>query len=147
VSYSRRRRPKYKLMKEIQILPIPCLHDLYPPRDPRPPPLHLEFTYIHLISGLRWSRCRSYPPSPTNPQEPPRKVLQRLQALGHCQLACRRHHENELFLLELRAHTMAISAVRHLSSVLRLLFGISVLLVRSESCALARYTHGNWRNE
>jgi hypothetical protein len=127
----------------MQILPIPRLHDLCPPCDPRPPPLHLELTHIHLTSRLCWSRSRSHTPSPTNLQELHRKILQRLQTLCHCQLACRRHHENELFLLELRAHTVAISALRHLSSVLRLLFGVSVLFVRGESDAVTRYTNGN----
>src|SRR5271155_5273802 len=102
----------------MQILPIPRLHDLCPPCDPCPPPFHLEFTHIHLTSRLRWSRSRSYPPSSTNLQEPQCKILQRLQTVCHRQLARRRHHENELFLLELRAHTVAISAVRHVSSVL-----------------------------
>src|SRR3954451_6121601 len=127
----------------MQLLPIPRLHDLYPPCHPCPPALHLEFTQIHLTSRLRWSRSRSYPPSPTNLQEPQCKILQWLQTLCHCQLARRRRHENELFFLELRAHTLAISAVRHLSSVLRLLFGVSVLFVRGESGAVGKYTIGN----
>jgi hypothetical protein len=127
----------------MQILPIPHLHDLCPSCDPCPSPIHLEFTHIHLISWLRWSRSRSHPPSPTNLQESQGKILQRLQTLCHRQLARRRHHENELFLLELRAHTVAISAVRHLSSVLRLLFGVSVLFVWGESGAVTRYTNRN----
>jgi hypothetical protein len=127
----------------MQVLPIPRLHDLCPPCDPCPPPLHLELTHIHLTSWLRWSCSRSYTPSPTNLQESHRKILQRLQTLCHRQLARRRYHENELFLPELRAHTVAVSAVRHFSSVLRLLFGVSVLFVRGESGAVTRYTNGN----
>ena len=73
----------------VQIFPVPRLLHTDPPRHSRPPPIHLQLSYLPRLSGLRRSRYRGNPTHTADPEEPQRALLQGVPTVGDTELARR----------------------------------------------------------
>ena len=64
-----------RILTSVQILLVHRLHDELTTCHPRPPAFCLPITFIHWPVGLHGPGCRSYPPNPTDRQEPQCKIV------------------------------------------------------------------------
>lgn len=99
------------LMSGLQILPVSGLFRFGTARRPCLAPVCVPIAGVHLLPWLPGIGHRGDLTGASDNQEPQSAVLQRFSIIGHCQLAGRRRHEDELFLSQQRVCSVAVSPV------------------------------------